>query len=277
MNDIYPLPSPLSHAYIITGGSAAGRLAYAKRLAQAYVCQESAPPCGRCRHCEKAAAGIHPDVISVTPAEGRRDILAEQARALRSDAYIRPNEAQRKVYLIDPAESMNATAQNTLLKVLEEGPPYAAFLLLTGQAGGLLQTIRSRCETLTLPPEEDLPQPDRAQAREGAEELLRRLCGGDELALAEFCVGLEKWDRDSLSALMEETVSLLRDVLAVQTGGPVRLDCPPAVRQAAERLPARRLLAAADVCGKLRAACGFNTGAGHVAGWLCAALAGAAL
>ena len=174
------IPHPLSHAYILTGGNAASRRAYAIRLAQAYVCEEARPPCLHCRHCEKAAGGIHPDVITVSPAEGKREILIDQARALRADAYIRPNEAARKVYLIDPADSMNAAVQNTLLKVLEEGPPYAAFLLLAEQTGGLLATIRSRCETLALPPEEEPADPALQSA---AEELAQLLLGEDELAL----------------------------------------------------------------------------------------------
>ena len=82
------IPHPLSHAYILTGGNAASRRAYAIRLAQAYVCEEARPPCLHCRHCEKAAGGIHPDVITVSPAEGKREILIDQARALRADAYI---------------------------------------------------------------------------------------------------------------------------------------------------------------------------------------------
>ena len=115
------LPRPLSHAYIITGGNAASRMEYARRLSAAYVCGAAAP-CGRCLHCEKALSGIHPDVISISLPEDKREIVVDQARALRTDAYVRPNEAERKVYVIDPADSMNDTAQNALLKVLEDGP-----------------------------------------------------------------------------------------------------------------------------------------------------------
>lgn len=76
----------------------------------------------------------------------------DQVRALRSDAYIRPNEGERKVYILEGADRMNASAQNAMLKLLEEGPAYAAFLLLSENAGGILETVRSRCETLTLDP-----------------------------------------------------------------------------------------------------------------------------
>jgi len=183
------LPEPLSHAYLITGGGRDSRMAYAQKLAAAYLCEGQRAPCGTCRHCRKAAAGIHPDVNRVTLAEDKREITVDQARGLRSDVYIRPNEGRRKVYIIDPADSMNANAQNALLKVLEEGPAYAAFLLLAEQPGRMLETIRSRCEQLALPPEE---RPADPAMLERAEELARMLITAGELELAEYMVKLEQ-------------------------------------------------------------------------------------
>ena len=60
----------------------------------------------------------------------------------RADAYIRPNEGERKVYLLERADRMNSSAQNAMLKLLEEGPRYAAFLLVADNPGGLLETVR---------------------------------------------------------------------------------------------------------------------------------------
>ena len=201
-----------------------------------------------------------------------------------------------------------------MLKLLEEGPPYAAFLLLTDNAAALLQTVRSRCEVVTLSPvtqaeaEDWLSRryPDKSreaivgaaqrcegllgravaelegasggesQARAAAPELIARLSAGDELALMEFCISLEKWDRDSLSDLFSEGVLLLRHALVLRTGG----DCGEAdpdrraaAAKAAQALSPRALLSAVDVLEQLRTSCAFNVGAGHLAGWLCAALA----
>ena len=64
--------------------------------------------------------------------------------ALRADAYIRPNEGARKVYLIPEAQSMNVNAQNAVLKLLEEGPAYAAFLLVTDNTREAFPAKRSR-------------------------------------------------------------------------------------------------------------------------------------
>lgn len=197
------LPNPLSHAYLITGGSGDGRAALAGRLAAAYLCLGEHPPCGGCRACRKVAANTHPDVSRTAPAPGKREIAVDQIRALRSDAYIRPNEGRRKVYILDPADAMNPAAQNALLKVLEEGPAYAAFLLLAGQPGKLLDTVRSRCELLALPPEAPPPDPE-LTAQAGA--LAQLLLTGDELSCAQALVELElsKPKPDQLSALLAE-------------------------------------------------------------------------
>lgn len=212
------LPKPLSHAYLVTGGSGDSRAALVKRLTAAYLCQgdslrENLPPCGRCRPCRKVEAGAHPDVSRTAPAPDKQEITVEQIRSLRADAYIRPNEGKRKVYVISPADAMNPAAQNALLKVLEEGPAYAAFLLDTDRPGKLLDTVRSRCELLSLPPEDAPPSPE-LLAR--AEELASLLLGGDELACAQALVELElsKPRAEELSALLGETENAVSRRLA---------------------------------------------------------------
>ncbi|MBU5435387.1 ATP-binding protein [Pseudoflavonifractor sp. MSJ-37] len=314
----------LSHAYIISGPKGSGRHTLAGILAAALVC--SAPdgdvPCGLCSGCRKAAGGIHPDIIQIVGEDGK-EINVAQIRAMRSDAYIRPNEAARKVYLLEEADRMKDSAQNAMLKVLEDGPPYAAFLLLAENAQLLLTTVRSRCEVLTLSPVSLAEAegflrahfPDRApeelqtaarrcegllgraveeldgaddideKVRQTALALAGTLARGDELALCAFCAGLEQdkkadknkdgWDWTRFSALMAETVRLLRDALV--QGVHAGADQDPERRQAAAALaaalPPRSLLAAVEIMDRLREACAHNTGVGHLTGWLCAELA----
>ena len=231
------LPNPLSHAYLISGGSGDSRAALAGRMTAAYLCRGGHPPCGRCGPCRKAAAGTHPDVWEIT---------VDQIRALRSDAYIRPNEGARKVYIIDPADAMNPAAQNALLKVLEEGPAYAAFLLLAAQPGLLLDTVRSRCEPIALPPEEDAPDP---ALLEQAAALAQLLLAGDELACAQALVGLEldKPKPGRLFALLAQVEALVSRRLAQD--------------------PRRgtKVLRALKAC---RDSAAYNPGAGLTLGWL---------
>ncbi len=237
----------LAHAYIVSGADKASRREMADWLSAAYVCTgQGRVPCGACRDCRKAAGGIHPDIIWAGLDGG---ISAAEARALRTDAFIRPNEAPRKVYLLENVDQMNATAQNALLKVLEEGPDYAAFLLLTENDMAALPTIRSRCETVRLAPDAGAETGEDSQT---ARELAALLESGSESDLVTFAVSLERRDRASLSVLLDETLACLRDRLS---------RCPE---------NAGRVMALAGHVRALRAACDFNIGAGHLAGWLAA-------
>jgi len=260
----------LSHAYLISGPAGSGKTALASALAAAMVCTSDGDKPGlACPACRKVAAGIHPDVIHVDIPPDKREILVEQARQMRADAWIRPNEAARKVYVIHNAQSMRPEAQNAILKLLEEGPSYAAFLLLADNPGALLPTIRSRCEAVSLTPPADAPEAaDDDSARTAALELLDLLAKGDELSLSAWTVPLEKWDREALTALFGSAIALLREALspAATSPAPVR---------AAAQLPRKKLLAAIDLLEKLRSHTAFNVGAGHLAGALCARLSDA--
>ena len=112
----------IPHACLICAPSAEAALEKARELASRAVCSGTGllKPCGACRDCRKVAAGIHPDVITLTRAaddKGRQkqNITVDQIRALSADAIVLPNEAKRKVYIIDGAETMNPAAQNAAL------------------------------------------------------------------------------------------------------------------------------------------------------------------
>ena len=216
------LPNPLSHAYLVTGGGPDSRAALVNRLTAAYLCEGERAPCGACRACRKVSNAVHPDVSRTTLPQDKQEINVEQIRALRADAYIRPNEGKRKVYIIDPADAMNPAAQNALLKVLEEGPAYAAFLLCAAQPGKLLDTVRSRCEPLPLPPEEAKPDPELERR---AASLAGLLLAGTELAAAQALVELEleKPRPDELSALLLEVERQVSKRLAQDTRRGVRV------------------------------------------------------
>lgn len=190
----------LAHAYILTGAEDEALMAAGTALAAGYLCQGDRPPCGTCKDCRKVERGVHPDVVAVEPEEGK-ELKVDQIRALRTDAYIRPNEGQRKVYLLRRCERMNASAQNAFLKVLEEGPAYAAFLLLTPNDASLLPTIRSRCETVRV---ESQGQTDQALER-AAGELAGLLLGGPSWRLVSWCVPYEKAKRDEVLPLWDAT------------------------------------------------------------------------
>lgn len=243
----------LSHAYIISGPVKETTYALADVLAQAYVCSSGGErPCGICSNCRKAAGNIHPDIIRVSVPEDKRNILVDQVRQLRTEAYVRPNESDRKVFVIEEAQTMNDNAQNALLKVLEDGPRYLSFLLLTENSQQLLPTIRSRCETLSLSTlaDEEAAEADE-ELRKTAEKLAGLLLDGEEFALVELTAALEvkKPDKETLLALFDLVESALREQLPSQP---------------------RKVLPLIEHLRRVRQAVPFNVGTGHLLGWLAA-------
>lgn len=234
----------MAHAVIVSSPSAEEGLREARLLAAAAVCARGgAEGCGLCRDCRKALAGIHPDVILIgrlADDKGRlkREIGVEQVRSMAADAAVLPNEARQKVYIISEADSMNLSAQNAALKLLEEPPAWAVFLLCAANPGRLLPTVRSRCAELTLngqaPPEEE-------EAARLAEAYLRAAAGGDRAALAVWCAKNEGLDAASAGAFFACLVDKAADILCGRASQP-GLDRAALLRIAALAERCRRYL-----------------------------------
>lgn len=143
----------LPHALLIDGPAGAGKRTFARILAQAAVCDgEGEKPCGVCRQCRNALALHHPDIIEVAGGKGPRSFPVEAVRQVRASAAVGPNDAARKVWLLIHVQNMSEQAQNALLKLIEEPPPYALFLLTCDSRFRVLPTVRSRCMELSLGP-----------------------------------------------------------------------------------------------------------------------------
>ncbi len=134
----------LAHAYIIEGGEGCGKRTLANLISAAASCNEKDRPCMECVNCYKILSAKSPDVITVEADKDRVQISVDVIRRLREDTAVAPNDLARKFYIIPKADTMNAQAQNAMLKILEEPPSYVMFLLLCENADDLLPTIRSR-------------------------------------------------------------------------------------------------------------------------------------
>ena len=145
----------LPHALLLHGPGGIGKATCAGVLAQALNCPVSdfADACGRCPSCHKIARGLHPDVLWVGPQNGairlgqisprkNRDKEQPPHEPIVSWVGYRPYEGKRRIVVIDDAHTMNQSAQNALLKTLEEPPPSSMLLLITPTPGSLLPTIR---------------------------------------------------------------------------------------------------------------------------------------
>ena len=140
----------LPQAIVLHGDRGCGKRTLARRLAQACVCTGAQRPCGVCAACRKFLTGGHPDILWIDGGDRPRAFGVDQIRAVRDTLYIQPNEADCKVYVLTQAQNMTDQAQNALLKMLEEPPAYAVFLLTAESLQQLLPTVRSRVVAVPL-------------------------------------------------------------------------------------------------------------------------------
>lgn len=152
----------VSHAYLFEGPSGVGKLSMARAFAMRLICENPVEDdsCGKCPSCSRYESQNHPDICEVTnqfydPGRKSTDILVDTIRKMKSDVYIKPFLASRKVYIIPKADTMNLYAQNSLLKVLEEPPEYCTIILLAENSNSFLPTILSRATQLKFYPLSD--------------------------------------------------------------------------------------------------------------------------
>ena len=256
----------LSHAIVLSGDG--DLLDAARFIAASHVCEEESKPCLRCRHCRKVLEGIHPDVTVVRDTE-HRELTVDAVRALRQDVYIRPNEAARKVYIIADSHQLNERDQNVLLKIVEEGPPYAAFIFCADSPAALLETIRSRCVMLKYDDGAEAP------LRPDAVELCRAFAAGRLLPVTAFLVGLDAKKpvpkREEVSAMLRDCWRTAAEALLLRRGKPrPEPSCAEEARRLADRLTDRQLTGLESVLRQYAGECDYNVGVGHVLGGLAA-------
>jgi len=259
----------LSHALLFTGPGS--RLDAARFAASAFQCagRPENRPCGVCPACRKVREGIHPDVITVAD-EQHKNIAVEVVRDIRKDAYIRPNEGERKVYIFPDCALLTEQDQNVLLKLVEEGPPYAAFLFCAENPAAVLQTLRSRCVELKLHPPASLT----GEEDEDGEALCRTVARGRRGSVAELAVRLEKkkLSREALAALLERSGTLFTEALLLLYGRPVEAEDREIAALIGKRLTKARIMRTIEILKKYHRECGYNVGPGHVLGALAAEL-----
>ena len=217
------LQSPRGHALLVHGAPGVGAMDFALTLAQAWLCEaeasmRSSGPCGRCGSCRLVQSHLHPDLQVVMPETLRRahhwpladdkpegedkrkpsrQIRIDDVRGLIDWSTRTSARGRGKVGVLHPAEALNLSSASALLKTLEEPPPGTRLLLTCADPMALLPTVRSRCQSLRLPP----PAADAGAAWLAAHGvaqpgLLLAACSGrplDALALAQAGVDAAAW------------------------------------------------------------------------------------
>jgi len=235
------------HAFLLAGPRGAGKKALARRLC-AFHCTGSAD--------ETALAG-NPNYLELGP----EPIKVDDVRFLGESASLSGFNGGKRAFALLDAHRMNVQAQNKLLKTLEE-PPDDALFVLTGNEQGLLPTIRSRCAVVRIGARDEraLAQEltadgaDAASAllaaalSDGVPEIARAYAAPESLAFRKAALAClekalfgpppfeeagaliggkggadaKKADADNAARLLDAWGSLLRDALAVRTGGPAK-------------------------------------------------------
>jgi len=274
---------------LFEGPGGVGKREAARWLAARVNCMaegDTPRPCGACWSCRRVLDGNHPDVIEVglDPERKAPIISVRQARALTGSLTLRPYHAARRFVIIDPADAMNASAANALLKTFEEPPDDTGFVLITSQPTALLATVRSRSQRVRFGPVPEAEieawliergaadAPRLARRSEGCPRLALELGDGEAQARQDardalvtaltlpisdmfaFSQKLTRGDRDAWTERAHRTLDALdelnRDALVVLAGGGGRLynaDRPDLVERWAEALDLEgaRLVAAA--------------------------------
>lgn len=148
----------LPHALLLTGPAGIGLTHFSNCLSAKLLCQRTVAndfACGECKPCILFQAGTNPDAIRLEAEEKGKQIKIDQIRSLIEKIYLSSQGGGYKVVVIDPADSMNRNAANSLLKTLEEPPEDSLIILVSHQPSSLPVTIRSRCQRLNLPRADD--------------------------------------------------------------------------------------------------------------------------
>ena len=142
----------LSHSYLWIGLQGIGKKMLALEFAKRILCLEKEDS-HTCKSCIAFETSNHPDFMCIEP-DGNT-IKIEQIRFLQKKITEKPIISEKKVYIINDADTMTIEAQNCLLKTLEEPPEFATIILIGSQENAFLPTIKSRCMILHFQPIEN--------------------------------------------------------------------------------------------------------------------------
>ncbi len=156
----------LHHGLLLTGPKGIGKATLAFHLAYhllRYPIAADAPatlaePDPDSALARQIASGAHPSVLHLTKPydektkKFRTAITVEEVRRVARFLAMRTHDDSYRIVIVDSADDLNRNAANALLKNLEEPPSRAVFVLISHMPGGLLPTIRSRCQQIRLAP-----------------------------------------------------------------------------------------------------------------------------
>lgn len=145
----------IPHAILLSGIPGTGKRQFADRLAAWLLCLNRNPDdqpqqaCGKCNSCQWLKADTHPSLLHISPEVDNKGkvsqfVKIDQIRELMP--FVQQTGKGWRVIIIEPAESLNISAANALLKTLEEPGEQVTLILVSDQPLQLPATIRSRLQ-----------------------------------------------------------------------------------------------------------------------------------
>lgn len=144
-----------------------------------------------------------PDIITVFRA--KTELTVDQVREVISDSVVLPNESDCKVYIFADGDYMNESAQNALLKLLEEPPAHVILMLCAAKADVFLPTVRSRCVEIAA-------EGENVRNYELSEEFLR-MFSKDILSRISWLESNNKMSISECETFCIDTCQLITDML----------------------------------------------------------------
>ncbi|MBE6788540.1 MAG: hypothetical protein E7539_02640 [Ruminococcaceae bacterium] len=279
----------LSHAIMITGEKGIGKKTFANYICSLLVCEAGNKPCYECVPCNKIIKGIHPDVYKIYPAGKSETIGVNEIKPIKENLYIKPNDANCKIFILYEADRMNRFAQNAMLKMIEEPPEDSYFIFTCKNSQALLPTVRSRMVNIALSPaskdevyallENRMPQtPKEALKRaaelccgniglaleiiedekvnrlyEDVENVAKAVCDSDR-ALLTLRLGKYSADKESAVRLVELLKLVFRDTCALNAGNAELLSGCAAAEQLSKTCGGKACLDLMVACDRFLAA-----------------------
>lgn len=141
----------IASTYLFTGPRGTGKTSTARIIAKSLNCLNSQEPttnpCGECISCRAIEKGSSLDVIEIDAASNNG---IDDIRELISRAALAPVQGRYRIFILDESHQLSTSAQNALLKCIEEPPEKTIFILATTEVHKLLPTIVSRCQVFNF-------------------------------------------------------------------------------------------------------------------------------
>ncbi|MBE6765329.1 MAG: hypothetical protein E7546_05560 [Ruminococcaceae bacterium] len=214
----------IPHGLYIEGQSAQECDGLAELLARAQMCSCEEILSGECESCRLLTEGeLHPDMVDITGEGKTGAISVERVRDMRIEAQLSPTKGGRRVFILHDCDTMNSSAQNAFLKLLEEPPERVAFILTCRQGMNLLETIRSRAAAVRIEggkDEEEISD----ELRELADKFAAALCAPNEwdaVRLTAYFIRDRKENAAAQKELLQFTGllrAIIRDAMIISAG-----------------------------------------------------------